>query len=131
MVKALFDTNVLIDFLGGMPEARAEIRRFDDAAISIVSWMEVMIGASGDRQDATRAFLARFQLIGLDQDIAETAVALRREHRMKLPDAIIWASARRHGRLLVTRDIKDFSAGDPGVRSPYDLRGGAKSRPVR
>ncbi len=122
MVKALFDTNVLVDFLGGVPQARAEIRRYDDAAISIVTWMEVVIGAPDDTQDATRAFLARFELIGLDQEVAEAAVALRREHRMKLPDAIIWASARRHGRLLVTRDTKNFPAGDPGVRVPYTLR---------
>ena len=38
---------------------------------------------------------------------------------MKLPDAIVWASARRQGRLLVSRNTKDFPAGDPGVRHPY------------
>lgn len=122
MVKALFDTNILIDYLGGVPQARAELKRFDDAAISIVTWMEVMIGGPDDRQGETRAFLARFELIGLDQQIAEAAVALRRSHRMKLPDAVIWASARERGRLLVTRNIKDFPTGDPGVRAPYTLR---------
>jgi hypothetical protein len=122
MVKALFDTNVLIDFLGGVPEARAEIGRYEDIAISIVTWMEVMIGAPDDAKVSTRDFLARFDSIGLDQKIAEAAVALRRAHRMKLPDAIIWASAREHGRLLVTRNVKDFPSGDPGVRAPYVLR---------
>ena len=122
MVKALFDTNILIDFLGGVAQARAELARFDDAAISIVTWMEVMIGAPADSEVPTRAFLARFELIGLDQEIAEAAVALRRAHRLKLPDAIIWATARQCGCLLVTRNIKDFPAGDPGVRSPYVLR---------
>lgn len=43
-MKALFDTNVLIDFLAGIPQARGEIDRYDDAAISIVTWMEVLIG---------------------------------------------------------------------------------------
>jgi predicted nucleic acid-binding protein len=123
MVKALFDTNVLIDFLAGIPQARSEIERYEDGAISIVTWMEVMIGAPDGAEDATRSFLTRFELIGLDQDVAEVAVSLRRAHRLKLPDAVIWASARRHGRLLVTRDIKEFPAGDPGVRSPYRLRG--------
>jgi hypothetical protein len=123
MVKALFDTNVLIDFLAGIPQAREEIARYDDAAISIVTWMEVMIGAPDGAQDATRGFLARFELIALDQEVAEIAVALRRAHRLKLPDAVVRAAARRHGRLLVTRDIKDFPAGDPGVRTPYRLRG--------
>jgi predicted nucleic acid-binding protein len=46
---------------------------------------------------------------------------LRRDHRLKLPDAIIWASAQVHAMLLVTRDTKGFPAGDPGVPMPYRL----------
>lgn len=121
MVKALFDTNVLIDFLGGVPAARKEIDRYDDCAISIVTWMEVMVGAPKGTEDATRQFLSRFALITLSQPVAERAVALRQEHRLKLPDAIIWASAQVEQRLLVTRNTKDFPAGDPGVRMPYRI----------
>ena len=121
MVKALFDTNVLIDYLEGRRPAQAEIRRYDDAAISIVTWIEVMVGATGDREPGTRAFLSRFDVVPLDNSIAEEAVALRRQRRIKLPDAIIWASARRSGRLLVSRNSKDFPPGDPDVRMPYSL----------
>jgi hypothetical protein len=32
---------------------------------------------------------------------------------------VVWASARIDGRLLVTRNTKDFPAADPGVRHPY------------
>ncbi len=46
MVKALFDTNILIDYLNGIPQAREEVALYDDSAISIISWMEVMAGAS-------------------------------------------------------------------------------------
>ena len=119
MVKALFDTNILIDFLGGAPEARDELALYDDAAISIVTWMEVMVGATDPTADATRAFLNSFELIGLDRDVAGLAVQLRRRHGVKLPAAIIWASARHQGRLLVTRNTRDFPPGDPGVRAPY------------
>jgi len=119
MVKALFDTNILIDFLGGAPEARDEVALYDDAAISIVTWMEVMVGATDPTADATRAFLNNFELIGLDREVADLAVQLRRRYGLKLPDAIIWASARHQGRLLVTRNTKDFPPGDPGVRAPY------------
>ena len=38
---------------------------------------------------------------------------------MKLPDAIVWASAQVHAMLLVTRDTKDFPGDDPGIRVPY------------
>lgn len=121
MVKALFDTNILIDHLNAVPAARAEIDRYEDKAISIVTWMEVLIGAPADVEAGTRAFLSDFRLIALDDTVAEAAVALRRAHRMKLPDAVILASARTNDMLLVTRNTRDFPEEDPGVRVPYRL----------
>jgi predicted nucleic acid-binding protein len=41
--------------------------------------------------------------------------------RIKLPDAIILATARVSNRQLVTRNIKDFPAGTAGVRAPYRI----------
>lgn len=121
MVGALFDTNILIDHLGGMPQARAEIDRYTDRAISITTWMEVMVGAAPEIAEPTRRFLDGFRLIELDGRIAEQAVAIRRDHRIKLPDAVIWATAQIEERLLVTRNIKDFPPDDPGIREPYKL----------
>jgi predicted nucleic acid-binding protein len=57
MVKALFDTNILIDHLNRSDEARKELARYDDRAISIVTWMEVLVGAAAPVEAATRAFL--------------------------------------------------------------------------
>jgi len=119
MVKALFDTSVLIDYLNGVKNAKAELARFDDKAISVVSWIEVMVGATPATQKGTRAFLAGFALLPIDERVAERAVALRQGKRIKLPDAIIWATARASDRLLVTRNTKDFAADEPGVRIPY------------
>jgi predicted nucleic acid-binding protein len=121
MVGALFDTNILIDHLNAVPQARAEIARYDDRAISIVTWMEVMVGASEEVADLTRRFLDGFAVVALDDRIAERAVALRRAQRIKLPDAVIWATAQIAGRLLVTRNTKDFPINDPGIREPYAL----------
>lgn len=121
MVGGLFDTNILIDHLNAIPPARAEIARYDDRAISIVTWMEVMAGATEQLSEATRRFLEGFEIIDLDQPIAECAVTLRRQHRIKLPDAIIWATAQTTGRLLITRNTKDFPPNDPGIREPYRL----------
>ncbi len=78
-----------------------------------------MVGAPNEAGDPTRAFLERFGLVEIDGTIADAAVQLRRAERIKLPDTIVWASARIHGRLLVTRNTKDFPAEDPGVRVPY------------
>jgi predicted nucleic acid-binding protein len=119
MVKALFDTNIILDHIKGIDSAMLELGRYADRAISIVSFIEVLVGTTPSTETAERGLLGQFQIIPLDNDVAEEAAALRRTHRMKLPDAIIWASARRQGRLLVTRNTKDFPAGDPGVRNPY------------
>ena len=119
MVEALFDTNILIDYLGGIPAARDELAKFEAPAISLITWMEVMVGADAAVARATEQFLASFHLIALDTNIARRAVKLRRQHRTKLPDAIVWASAQAHGMLLITRDEKAFPANDPGIRVPY------------
>jgi predicted nucleic acid-binding protein len=121
MVKALFDTNILIDYLNAVPQARTEIQRYGDKAISIITWMEVMIGADPKVEPATRMFLSGFDLLRIDERVAEDAVQLRRNHRMRLPDAVIWATARTNAMLLVTRNTKYFPANDPGVRAPYTL----------
>jgi len=121
MVKALFDTNILVDYLNAVPKARIELRRYKEKAVSIITWMEVMVGASRDVEDATRSFLSTFDIIALDGEIAERAVNLRRDHHVKLPDAIIWATAQTRAMLLVTRNVRDFAADDPGIRMPYKL----------
>lgn len=121
MVGALFDTNILIDHLNAVPQARKELDRFENRAISIITWMEVMVGADADLVEPTRLFLDGFEVIALDDAIANRAVELRRAHRIKLPDAVIWATAQTTGRLLVTRNTKDFPPDDPGIREPYAL----------
>jgi predicted nucleic acid-binding protein len=123
MVKPLFDSCILIDYLQGIPEAREELRRYDESAISIVTWMEVMVGADASVEVATRGFLAAFETIGVDAEIAERAVAIRRGSRIRLPDALIKATADVVGALLVTRNVRDFPPDIPGVRIPYGLKG--------
>ena len=120
-MKALFDTNILIDYLNGIEAARDELGRYEWRLISLVSWMEVMVGAQGGDEPTVRGFLARFRCVGVDAEIAERAVVIRRNLRLKLPDAIVRATAARESALLITRNTKDFGADDPGVHMPYRL----------
>ena len=121
MVRPLFDTNILIDYLSGIALAREELARYQGSAISIVSWMEVLIGADPDVELATRRFLSRFTIVEIDRAVAERAVIIRRGSRIRLPDAIIQASAEVHSMLLVTRNMRDFDSTSPSVRVPYSL----------
>jgi predicted nucleic acid-binding protein len=120
-MKALLDTNILIDYLNGIEAARDEIARWQQPLISVVTWMEVIVGAGPADEAEVRGFLRRFRCIGIDAPVAEAAVALRRSRRLRLPDAVIAATAVHEGALLVTRNTRDFPADDPTVRAPYRL----------
>jgi Ribbon-helix-helix protein, copG family len=69
---------------------------------------EVLVGADSTTGRGTRDFLEGFALLAIDEPVAERAVVLRRAHRLKLPDAIIWGSAQVHSMLLVTREGRAF-----------------------
>ena len=120
-MKALLDTNILIDYLNGIDAARQEIGRYRTPAISVITWMEVMAGAKDDDEAVLRRFLQRFRCIAIDQPIAERTMQLRRTLHPKLPDAIIAASAQVNDALLGTRNTKGFSSDEPWVRMPYQV----------
>ena len=120
-MRALFDTNILIDYLNGVEAAKAEIARYERPAISVISWIEVLAGTKPGVETETRKFLSSFERIELTEKIAERAVALRRAAKMRVPDAIILATARVQNLLLVTRNTKDFAAEEPGIRVPYRI----------
>ena len=123
-MKALLDTNILIDYLSGIQAAKAELALYPDKAISVITWMEIQVGvdtgAEGD-QTVIDQFLSKFTVVPIDMAVSARAVALRQKTRIKLPDAIIWATAQVENRLLITRNSKDFPAKHPGVRIPYSV----------
>ena len=121
MVSALFDTNILIDYLNGVAQAKVELDKHSDKAISLVTWMEVMAGATPETEATLKGFLNDFVNLPIDVQVAEVAVALRQKHKIKLPDAIVWATAQLDHRILVTRNTKDFSPDEFDVRVPYRL----------
>jgi predicted nucleic acid-binding protein len=125
MVSVLFDTNVLIDHFAGVKEATAELERYEDAAITTITWLEVLSGAGAHELQDMRDYMAQFIVYDLDDVIAEEAAAIRRAARLagrkvpRSPDAAVLATARYTGRKLITRDTKDF--GGTAVHVPYTL----------
>lgn len=121
-VNVLLDSCILIDYLLGHAAAREYLRGVDGAAISIISWMEVLAGAKSPEEELIiRYFLASYSLLAVDAQVAEEAIQVRRSRRLKLPDAIILATAHVHHIDLVTRNTKDFAPREPGIRIPYQL----------
>jgi predicted nucleic acid-binding protein len=119
-MKALFDTNILVDYLKGIEAARQEIERHSQRLVSIVTWMEVLAGGRDEAEtDVLDMFLRDFRVVDLTRKVAREAAEIRHVQRVRLPDAIIWATARSESALLITRNTKDFPADAPGVRVPY------------
>jgi len=115
-MKVVFDTNILVDYLNGIPAARNELEQYEEVAIR----MEVLAGTEDAAEETiTRDFLSQFKIQPLDKTVAERAIKIRRQHKLKLPDAIIWATAMELGQVLVTRNTRDFPKTNPGIRVPY------------
>lgn len=113
----LFDTNILIDITRGHAEALELVRSSDGSSISVVTRIELMAGPVED-VPLVRNMMRRFEIIGIDDGIADAAVVIRRDMRLKLPDAVILATAQVRRLTLVTRNTKDFG-GLPKVHMPY------------
>jgi len=126
-MTGFFDTNILIDFLNGIPQAQAALTPFTRRVISSITWMEVMAGVKDTPdEDLTRSFLTQFELHEITADTAEAAITLHRHqiHKLRLPDAIILASARLIGCRLTTRNTRNtrnFPTDQADVHIPYQL----------
>jgi predicted nucleic acid-binding protein len=118
--ERFFDTNIVIDMLHNRPAAWAEVRNVTRAWISRMTWIEVMSGAPDDAATETEQFLRLFAMSEIDEEIGRRAAALRQQRTsLKSPYAVILASAQVSGRILVTRNTKDFPPEMPGIRVPY------------
>lgn len=119
-MRAVFDTNILIDYFNGHPKAKEEIKLYSFRAISIITYIEISVGLSDFEEiESIKAFLHTFDIINIDLPVAERAAAIRKKHKLKIPDALILATAEHNQCLLITRNTKDFEQTIPIVRVPY------------
>jgi predicted nucleic acid-binding protein len=120
------DANIVIDALLNHEPAHHELRRIAQSGtrmwISRMAWIEILSKGSDAAVRDVLTFISRFGLDEMDDEISHRAAALRRERpRLKTPDAVILATAQIRGRVLVTRNTRDFPANMPGIRVPYTL----------
>ncbi|MGH6785736.1 MAG: type II toxin-antitoxin system VapC family toxin [Novosphingobium sp.] len=119
MSDPFFDSNIVIDWLNDSQAATNELARYPRHRISRIVWTEVLAGEPLERRDLIQQIIAPFEIVELDARIALAAADIRYRMRIKLLDAYIFATAQVSGSILVTRNIKGFSAQTPGIRVPY------------
>ena len=112
MARVLVDTDVLVDHLRGA--RRFESGR-DAVHYSVVTRAELFAGR-GSQEKVVTALLLPFMELPVDRAVAERAGRLRRTAGMRMPDALIAATAIEHDCTLLTRNARDF-AGVRGLRT--------------
>ena len=55
----LFDSNIVIDYLNGIPQTATELAQYKQACISPITWIEVQIKALPGLEDAAREVIKR------------------------------------------------------------------------
>lgn len=119
----VYDTNILIDWSRGYKPALECLQNYKNRFISRITWAEFLIGFDDDdqRSEFKKALKQEFEIIDTNEDIASYAVDIRRTHKIKLTDALIYGAAKNISGVLVTRDQKDFDVCAPDIHIPYKL----------
>jgi predicted nucleic acid-binding protein len=99
----LVDTDVFIDHLRGAAQLQPGRHRLH---YSVITRAELFAGNTATAL-ATQ-LLAPFREVLVDRSVAERAGRVAREFGLRLPDAIIAATALEKGLQLSTRNTKDF-----------------------
>ena len=112
----LFDTDILVDVGRDIEEAincLKRIERQERTGISIITKMELIVGCRNKKELAELdKFLERFQVLSLNEAIADQTVKLlhrfRLSHGLLIADALIAATAIILKTSLITKNQRDY-----------------------
>lgn len=112
-LKYLIDTNAIIDFLAkNLPEAgMLFISSIIDETpnVSVITKIEVLgYNTSSEYYLILEDFINDCNVFHLNDEIVEICISLRKNNKIKLPDAIIASTAIANGFTIISRNIKDF-----------------------
>lgn len=105
MADLLVDTDVFVDHLRGASALQPGTHRLH---YSVITRAELLAGTSAS--SLVTQLLAAFRELTVDRPIAERAGRIRRETGLRLPDALIAATAVENKLGLVSRNLRDFGS---------------------
>jgi predicted nucleic acid-binding protein len=110
MDKYLVDTNIIIYHLNGDSVATDWLLcHQEELSISVITKIEVLSYPFEKEEEAlVLKFLSQFELIYVTDEIVDATILLRRQRKIKTPDAVIAATALVQGLYVCTRNISDF-----------------------
>lgn len=126
-MRNLIDTNVWIDALSGRLSPAAFLKisvQADWAGYSAITRLELfgLPGLKDEEETKISEILKPFVEIAVESAIIDKAIGVRKAKRIKVPDAIIAATALVKGCSLITRNTEDFKGiSDLVVIDPYTL----------
>ena len=109
-LRCLLDTNVVIGLLRGQAASIDLVKgancQLAEMAVSQITRLELLgfAGISASEVHAIEAFLSSIQMLAINEQVESEVIALRHARKIKLPDAIVAASALAHGLQLLTLD---------------------------
>ncbi len=108
-LRAVLDTNAVVSLLAGNGDLSKKLERAEYVGISIVTYLEFLAfdGLSDNDRDCFETFCKRVHIEPLtidDSSLLRQALDLRSRYRLKLPDAIIGATALSRNAQLITND---------------------------
>jgi predicted nucleic acid-binding protein len=109
--RLLLDTNAIVALLQGNQRLIEATKDSGWMGISIISHIELLCfsGITDRDRDLFSSLSKRVELIGLhigEPELIDRAIEIRRSSRIKLPDAIVVASALMRDAVLVTADAQ-------------------------
>ena len=107
----LFDTNVVIDFLNNkLPVEAARIIEENTVNISVITRIELLAWptATIEQFTITTSFIRCTHVIELNDSVIVPTIEIRKKFKLKLPDAIIAATAIANNFILYTANVRDF-----------------------